>query len=104
MRLNKIDKIRNYFIEEINQNDLTSKKHKNVCMTLIYIEQLLIIVSVVIRFVSISAFASFVGFPIGIVIPAVGLKNWAKGVGIKKYKSIIKKKKTHKQKIVLLAG
>ena len=27
-RLKKIDELRNYFIEEINQNELTSKKHK----------------------------------------------------------------------------
>ena len=29
--------IRNYFIKEINQNELMSKKHKNVCATLNYI-------------------------------------------------------------------
>ena len=37
-RLNKIDQIINYFIEEINQNDLISKKHKKVCRVLNYIE------------------------------------------------------------------
>ena len=37
-RLNKIDQIINYLIEEINQNDLISKKHKKVCRVLNYIE------------------------------------------------------------------
>ena len=38
-RLKDIDEIRNYFIEEINQNELMSKKRKKVCRDLDYIEQ-----------------------------------------------------------------
>ena len=30
-RLKKTDEIRNYLIEEINQNELMIKKHKKVC-------------------------------------------------------------------------
>ena len=36
-RLKKIDEIRNYLIEEINRNELMSKKHKKVCSVLNYI-------------------------------------------------------------------
>ena len=36
-RLKDIDETRNYFIEEINQNELMSKRHKNVCGVLNYI-------------------------------------------------------------------
>ena len=36
-RLKKIDEIRNYLIEEINQNELISMKHKNICKVLNYI-------------------------------------------------------------------
>ena len=50
-----------------------SKKHKKFCMTLNYIEYLLILASVVTGCVSISAFASLVGVPIGITSSAVGL-------------------------------
>ena len=32
--LRKVEEARNYFIKEINQNDLISKKHKNVCTAL----------------------------------------------------------------------
>ena len=35
----------NYFIEEINQNEIMSKKHKQVCRVLNYIKFLLIFVS-----------------------------------------------------------
>ena len=52
--------------------------------------------------VSISAFASLVGIPIGITSSAIGLKICAITAGIKKYKSIIKKKKKKHDQIVLL--
>ena len=50
----------------------------------------------------ISTFYSLLGIPIGIGSSAIGLKICAINAGIKKYKSIIKKKKK-KHKIVLLA-
>ena len=53
--------------------------------------------------VSISAFASLVGIPIGITSSAIGLKICAITAGIKKYKSIIKKKKKNHDKIVSIA-
>ena len=40
-RLKNIDETRNYLIEEINQNELMSKKHKKVCRVLNYIDHLL---------------------------------------------------------------
>ena len=40
-RLRNIDKVRNYFFEEIMQNHLMSRKHKKVCTTLNYIEHFL---------------------------------------------------------------
>ena len=51
------------------------------------------IVSAVTGCVSISAFPSLTGFPVCIVSSSVGLKNCAITEGIKKYKSIIKKKR-----------
>ena len=51
-----------------------SKKHKKVCTTLNYIEHFFILASAVTGCVSIFAFASLVGIPIGIISSAVGLK------------------------------
>ena len=98
-----IDATRNYLIEEINRRELMSKKHKKVCTTLNYIEHFLILGSTTTGCVSISAFASSVGIPIGITSSAIGLKICAITAGIKKYKSIIKKKKKKHDKIVLPA-
>ena len=53
--------------------------------------------------ISISAFASLVGFPIGITSSAIELKMCTITAWIEKYKSIIKKKKKKHDKIVLLA-
>ena len=36
-RMKDIEEMRNYFFEEINQNELVSKKQKKVCMNLNYI-------------------------------------------------------------------
>ena len=57
-RLKNIDETRNYLTEEINQNELMSKKHKKVCTTLNYIEYFLILACTITGCVSISAFAS----------------------------------------------
>ena len=80
-----------------------SRKHKKVCTTLNYIEHFLILASTITGCISISAFASLIGIPIGITSSAIGLKICAITAGIKKYKSIIKKKKKKHDKIVLLA-
>ena len=45
---------------------MTKKKRKKVFTTLIYIEHVLVLASTVAGFVSISAFASLFGVPIGI--------------------------------------
>ena len=53
--------------------------------------------------VSISAFASLIGIPIGITSSAIGPKICAVPAGIKNYNSIVKKKKKKMDdKIVLL--
>ena len=102
-KLKKIDEIRNYLIEEINGHELMSKKNKKVCRVLNYIDHLFIAISTIIGCVSISAFASLVGIPIGITSSAIGLKICAITTRIKKYRSINKKKKKKHDKIVLLA-
>ena len=102
-RLKNIDETRNYLIEEINPNELMNKKHKKVCTTSNCIEHFLIFASTITGCVSISAFASLVGIPIGIASSTIGLKICVITAGIKKYKSIIKKKKKKHDKTVLLA-
>ena len=64
-----IDETKNYFLEEIEQNELISRKHKKVCTTLNYINYFLVL--------------AFVGIPIGLSNLAIELKTCAKATGIK---------------------
>ena len=79
-----------------------TKKHKLVYWVLNYIEHLVILITSVTGFVSISDFVSSLGIPIGIMCSAIRLKVCLFTAGIKKYKSIIKKEKKKLDKIVLL--
>ena len=98
-----IDKTRNYFIKEIKQNELISKKHKKICKILKYTEYLLILDSTVNKRVSISALASLVGILVGATSSAIAIKIAVITAGIKKHKSRIKVKRKKLDKIVLLA-
>ena len=51
-----------------------SKKHEKVCSTLDYIKRFLALASTITGCISISAFASLLGIPIGITSSAMGLK------------------------------
>ena len=102
-RLKNIDETRNYLIEKIKQNELMSIKHKKICTTLNYIEYILIIAFTITGCVSISSFASLVDIPIGITSSAIELKVCAITAGIKRCKSIIKKKKKKWHRKVLSA-
>ena len=65
-RLENVNQKRNYFVEEIRQNEWTSRKHKKMSLTLNYIDHLLILASTFTGCILIFAFAYLVGIPIGI--------------------------------------
>ena len=46
-RLKNIHETRNYLIEDINRNELISKKHRKDCTTLDYIKHSLILISTI---------------------------------------------------------
>ena len=87
-RLKNIDETRKYFLEEIGKNELISRKHKNLCTTLNYIEHFLIlaILATITGCISISVFSSLLGIPIGITSFSIRIKNCAIAARIKNYK------------------
>ena len=93
-RFKEIDETGN-FLQEINHNDLMSEKYKKTCKYLNYIEHLHILALTVTSCVWISAF-------VGITSSAVGIEIFAISAGIKKYKSVTKKKKKKHDYTVLL--
>ena len=64
----KIDKTRNYLLNEINHNDLMTEKYEKTCKYLNYVEHLFISVSTVTGCVSISAFPSLVCVTVAVEI------------------------------------
>ena len=72
------------------------EKHKKTCKYLKYVEHLLILPSPITGCVSISTFASLFGVPVDIGSSTVETKMCVITAGIKKYKSIIKKKRKEK--------
>ena len=97
-RLKNIDETRNHLIVEINWNELISKERKKICKFLNCIEHFLILDSAVTWCVSISAFASLADTAIGISSSSLGLKFCVINAAVKKYRSIIKKKKKKQNK------
>ena len=73
-----------------------------MCKALNYFGHFFVFVCVVSGCVSISAFASLVGVPVGISSFAVGLKIYAITAEIKNFQYIINKKRKNNDKIVLL--
>ena len=72
--LKSIDETRKYFLEEIDQNEFMSRRHKKVCKTQNYTEHFFILASAITGCISISDFASLLGIPIGITSSAIVLK------------------------------
>ena len=95
-RLDKISKIENYFIEEINQRKSCSKK-LNQCVAIFdYIDQALIVLSPTSGGVSIFSFISIVGAPVGIANASFSLFfSLTTGI-VKKLLSTTRKKKKEK--------
>ena len=79
------------------------KSTKRFVQLLNYIEYFLILATTITGSVFIVAFAPLIGIPIGIASSEIGLNICAITAGIKKDKSIIKKKEKKHDKIVWLA-
>ena len=78
------------------------RKDKKACRALNYFENF-VFVSAISGCVSISAFASLVSVPVDTASSAAEIKICTITAGIKKYKSVIKKKRKKYDKVVLLS-
>ena len=65
-RLNKINKIKDYFNSEIQESKATSKKLSTYTAAFDYFNETLIVLSVTIGGISIISFTSVIGIPVGI--------------------------------------
>ena len=66
-RLNKINKIKDYFIAEIRERKLTSKNLSKNIASFEYLDKSLIVLSVATGSISIASFATAIRAPVGIM-------------------------------------
>ena len=100
--LNKFNEIKDYFVAEIKERELMSKRLSKYIASFEYFDKSLIVLSVTTGSISIASFATVIGAPVGIVNASFSL---AFSIFIGTVKNLLKtrnKKKKHNQ-IVMLA-
>ena len=98
-RLNKISETENYFIAEIKERELMSKKLSKYISSFYYFDKSLIVLSVTSGGVSIASFATAIGAPIGITSASLNLA-FSLCTGI--VKKLLKATRNKKRSIVKL--
>ena len=66
-RLNKINEIKDYFIAEIRERELMSKRPSKYIASFDYFDKSLIVLSVATGSISIASFAMVIGAPVGMI-------------------------------------
>ena len=66
-RLNKINEIKDYFVAEIKERELMSKRLSKYIASFDYFDKSLIVLSVTTGSISIASFATVIGAPVGII-------------------------------------
>ena len=72
-RLNKINEIKDYFVAEIKERELMSKRLSKYIASFDYFDKSLIVLSVTTGTISVASFATIIGAPVGIVIASFSL-------------------------------
>ena len=101
-RLNKINEIKDYFVAEIKERELISKRLSNYIASFDCFGKSLIVLSVTIGSISIASFATVHETPVGIISESFGLAFSISTGIIKKLLKTLRNKKTKHNKIVML--
>ena len=102
-RLNRINKIRDYFVAEIKERELMSKRLSKCIAFFDYFDKSLIVLSITTGSVSIASFTTVIGASVGIVSASFSLTFSISMVFIKKLSEATRNKKKKHNKIVILA-
>ena len=102
-RLNKINEIKGYFVAEIKDRELMSKRLSKYISSFDYFDNSLTVLSVTTGSISVASFATVIGAPVGMVTANFSLScSISTGIVKKLLKTTRNKKKKH-SKIVMLA-
>ena len=102
-RLNKINKIKDYFIAEIKERELMSKYLSKYIVSFEYLDKSLIVLSVVTGSMSVASFATAIGAPVGVMSASCSLAFSITTGSVNKFLKTIRNKKKKHNKIVMLA-
>ena len=102
-RLNKINEIKDYFITEIKERELMSKRLSKYIASFDYFDKSLIVLSVTTGSISIASFATVIGAPVGMMSASCSLAFSITTGFVKKFLKTIRNKKKKHNKIVMLA-
>ena len=102
-RLNKINEIKDYFIAEIKERELMSKRLSKYIASFDYFDKSLIVLSVTTGSISIASFATVIGAPVGMMSASCSLAFSITTGFVKRFLKTIRNKKIKNNKIVMLA-
>ena len=102
-KLSKINEIKDYFVAEIRERELMSKKLSKYIASFEYFDKSLIVLSVATGSISIASFATVIGAPAGIIGASCGFTFSITSGFVKKFLKTIRNKKKKHNKIVMLA-
>ena len=101
-RLNKINEIKHYFVTEIKERELMSKRLSKYIASFDYFDKLLIALSVTTGSISIAPSATVIGAPVGMMSASCSLAfSITTGIVKKLLKTTRNKKKKHNKTVML---
>ena len=98
-RLNKINEIKDYFVAEIKERELMSRRLSQYMASFDYFDKSLIVLSVTTGRISIASFATVTGAPVGIISASFNLV-FRISTGI--IKKLLKKTRNEKKSTIKL--
>ena len=102
-RLQKINEIKYYFVAEIKERELMSKRLSKYIASFDYFDKSLIVLSVTTGSISIASFATVIGAPVGMMSASCSLAFSITTGFVKKFLKTTRNKKKKHNKIVMLA-
>ena len=101
-KLNKINKVKDYYGAEIKEKELMSKRLSNYIAYFGYVDKSLIVLSVTTGSISIASFLTVIGVPVGMASANFSLPFSISAAIVKKLLKATRNKKKKHNKIVML--
>ena len=101
-RLNNVNEIKGYFVAEIKERELMSKRLSKYITSFDYFDNSLIVLSVATGSISIASFAAVIGAPVGIASVSFSLSFSISAGIVKKLLKTTRNKKQKYNKVVML--